>query len=112
MTDKRITQLTALTTLATNDLLAVVDVSDTTDSSAGTTKYITISNVMTLIGLNFETPTGTIDGSNAIFNVSNTPKVVILNGNIYFENDGYTLSGLTITMLVVPAIDSTLRSAH
>lgn len=63
-------------------------------------------------GANFETPVGTIDGTNVTFTVSNTPKAVILNGATYFQNDGYTLSGLTITMLVVPVAGSTLRSMY
>ena len=50
----------------------------------------------------FETPVGTINGVNDTFTVSYTPKAVILNGVTYFENDGYTLSTLTITMLVIP----------
>lgn len=63
-------------------------------------------------GLNFETPSGTIDGSNDTFTVLHTPKAVVLNGAWYFENDGYTLSGLTITMLVIPETVSTFRSAY
>jgi len=61
--------------------------------------------------LGFETPTGTIDGVNATFTVVHTPLFVVLNGATYFENDGYTLAGLTITMLVIPQTGSTLRSA-
>lgn len=63
-------------------------------------------------GGNFETPSGLIDGLNADFTVIHTPKGVVLNGQWYFENDGYTLSGLTITMLVIPDTGSTLRSFY
>lgn len=63
-------------------------------------------------GASFETPSGTINGSNAAFSVIHTPKAVILNGATYFQNDGYTLSGLNITMLIVPATGSTLRSMY
>lgn len=63
-------------------------------------------------GTSFETPSGTINSSNVTFTVANTPKAVILNGIWYFENDGYTLSTLTITMLVVPTTGSTLRSVY
>jgi hypothetical protein len=45
--DKRITDLTALTTPADGDLLPIVDISDTTDASSGTTKKIAWSNVQT-----------------------------------------------------------------
>lgn len=61
--------------------------------------------------LGFETPVGTIDGVNATFTVIHVPVYVVLNGLTYFQGDGYTLSGLTITMLVIPETGSTLRSA-
>lgn len=63
-------------------------------------------------GLTFETPTGAIDGVNVTYTVLHTPKAVILNGEWYFENDGYTLTDLTITMLITPMTGSTLRSAY
>ena len=46
MADVRISQLTALTTVASNDIIPIVDVSDTTDSSDGTTKKITQDNLI------------------------------------------------------------------
>lgn len=63
-------------------------------------------------GFNFETPVGAINGSNNIFTVSNIPKGIVLNGSWYFENDGYTLSGLTVTLVLTPDVGSTLRSAY
>lgn len=45
MANKRISELTALTSVASGDFLPIVDVSDTTDSSAGTTKKITQANL-------------------------------------------------------------------
>lgn len=69
-------------------------------------------DVSSATGVAFETPVGTIDGSNATFTVSNIPTAIMLNGLTYFETDGYTLSGLTITMLVVPPTGSTLRSLY
>lgn len=65
-------------------------------------------------GVNFETPTGAIDGSNVTFTVAHTPKAIFLNGATYFENDGYTLSGLTITIAsqLTPQTGSTLRSLY
>lgn len=48
MADTRISQLTALGAApATGDLLPLVDVSDTTDSAAGTTKKMTVANLFT-----------------------------------------------------------------
>lgn len=49
MADTRISQLTALTSVATGDLIPIVDVSDTTDSAAGTTKKITKANLVTAV---------------------------------------------------------------
>ena len=55
MAKKRITQFTELTSVASGDKMVIVDVSDTTHSSAGTTKYITATNLETgIIGLDAE----------------------------------------------------------
>jgi hypothetical protein len=43
--DKKITDLTALTSADSGDLLPIVDISDTTDASTGTTKKIAYSNL-------------------------------------------------------------------
>ena len=53
-------------------------------------------------GTNFETPTGTINGTNKTFTVLNTPKYVVSDGVTYFLGNGYTLVGLTITMDIAP----------
>lgn len=53
-------------------------------------------------GLTIETPTGTVNGTNATFTVSATPQYIVVDGITYFENNGYTLSGLTITTSVPP----------
>jgi hypothetical protein len=45
MVDKKITDFSAVTSVADADLLYVVDVSDTTDSAAGTSKKVTVGNV-------------------------------------------------------------------
>lgn len=63
-------------------------------------------------GINFETPSGAIDSSNVTYTVVHTPAAIVLNGLWYFQDDGYTLSGLTVTMLVIPQTGSTLRSAY
>jgi len=46
MADTKITGLTALTSIATGDLIPIVDISDTTDSANGTTKKITQDNLI------------------------------------------------------------------
>lgn len=45
MAVKKVTDLTALTSVADDDLFMVVDVSDTTDSDDGTSKKITMDNL-------------------------------------------------------------------
>jgi hypothetical protein len=44
MEDKQISDLTALTAPADGDLIPIVDISDTTDASSGTTKKIAVSS--------------------------------------------------------------------
>ncbi len=85
------------------------------------TTAITWSNPFTGIGLtssNFvfdETPSGTINGSNADFTIANTPTSgtvrVYLNGLrvLAGSGDGYTISGTTITMTTAPVSGDTLR---
>jgi hypothetical protein len=63
-----------------------------------------------------ETPGGTINGSNATFTLANTPQwlQLFLNGvvlEVGIGND-YTLSGSTITMLLVPATGDKLRAYY
>jgi hypothetical protein len=56
--DKRISDLTALTTPADGDLIPIVDVSDTTDASSGTTKKIAMSSIF---------PASATDGNLVVF---------------------------------------------
>jgi hypothetical protein len=53
-------------------------------------------------GGGFEVPVGLVNGSNTVFTVSNTPKYVVADNQTYFQNFGFTLSGLTITMDAAP----------
>lgn len=78
---------------------------DTVEAGSGVT--ITRSNGKATItasgsGVTFETPTGTVNGSNKTFTATATPKYIVADGVTYFENDGYTLAGLTITTTVAP----------
>lgn len=61
-------------------------------SASGSTPYTT----------GVETPVGTVNGTNRTFTVTNTPKYIVSDGVTYFENSGYTLSTLTITMDFAP----------
>lgn len=58
MANSKITDLTALTTTATGDFVPIVDVSDTTQASSGTTKKITWANFILGITTGFATLTG------------------------------------------------------
>ena len=77
--NKRITDLTAITTVdATADPLPIVDVSDTSQSVAGTTKKVTVSQIYTAItASNPKIVTGTYPDPNGY--VTSVP------GSIYFD---------------------------
>lgn len=55
-------------------------------------------------GVTVETPTGAVNGSNTSYTVTATPKWIVSDGITYFENNGYTLSGLTVTMTSAPTL--------
>jgi hypothetical protein len=65
-----------------------------------------------------ETPTGTINGVNTTFTLANTPiantEQVFLNGLLLEPGAGndYTISGATITMLIVPATGDRLKANY
>jgi len=65
-------------------------------------------------GFAFETPSGTIDGNNATFTVTHVPAFIVINSNLYFQNNGYTLSGLTLTIdsSIIPISGSFLQSCY
>lgn len=63
MADLPISGLTALTTIADNDLIPVVDVSDTTQSSNGTTKKITRTALLSSLAINSPTLTTPVIGA-------------------------------------------------
>jgi hypothetical protein len=108
-----------------------------TVANAGTTPAITLSTTVTGVlkgngttisaataGTDYmapadfvtrETPTGTINGVNTTFTLANTPIVnteqLFLNGLLLEPGAGndYTISGATITMLIVPATGDRLK---
>jgi len=61
-------------------------------------------------GYTVETPTGTVDGNNTTFTVTVVPVYIVSDGTTYFNNAGFTISGLTVTMTVAPT--SYIRSFH
>lgn len=55
--------------------------------------------------LTVENATGTVDGSNTAFTVTNEPVFAMVSGVISIDGDGYTLSGsgpYTLTFAVAP----------
>lgn len=57
---------------------------------------------------NNETPSGTINGTNAAFTLANSPSPslsleLFLNGQFQTQGSDYTLSGSTITFTTAPA---------
>ena len=75
----KITELTAISTIdASVDPLPIVDVSDTTQASSGTTKKVTVSQIASAIyAVNPSIATGTFADPNG--NVAAVP------GSIYFD---------------------------
>lgn len=54
-------------------------------------------------GSTVETPTGSVNGSNTSFTVSDVPQYVVADGVTYFDGAGYTYGALTVTMDVPPS---------
>jgi len=100
MADTRLTDLTALTIPATGDKLYIVDISDTTDSSAGSARQITFGNLI---------ETATITFTNKTFNLSsNTLSGTLAQFNTALSDDNFvSLTGtetLTNKTLTSPTI--------
>lgn len=53
-------------------------------------------------GGGWETPVGTINGTNKIFTVANEPQILFVDGNPTAFEETYTYSGGTITFLIAP----------
>ncbi len=51
----------------------------------------------------FYTPTGNVDGINAVFTVLGEPSSVVSDGATYFDGAGYTYAALSITMQIPPS---------
>lgn len=121
MADTKIFDLTALATVASGDVLPVVDVSDTTDSADGTTKKITRANLIaglagsgannditSLAGLT--TPLSVPQGGSGAATLTGILKgngtsaftaVTAPSGTIVGTTDTQTLSGKTIDAVIL-----------
>ena len=113
MADEKITELAELAEApADDDLLTVVDVSESPDLN----KKITALNLLPKFADN-ETPSGDVDSSNKEFTLANTPNPsssLLLIGTLVIFTQGvdYTLSTNTITFTDAPPIGSTLRAFY
>jgi hypothetical protein len=103
-----------LASLATGHILAgnagvVTDVTMSGDATIGATGVVSISGGITNHVVTREVPSGTVDGSNAVFTLASTPltgqESVYVNGilqNLGGSND-YTISSATITFNTAPS---------
>jgi hypothetical protein len=82
MAGVKITDLTTLGTAASDDLLYIVDVSDNTESSEGTSKQIEVVNIFEALGLESGTYIPTISGEANGIVISQQQGTYIKVGNI------------------------------
>lgn len=61
--------------------------------------------------IEYETPSGTVNDSNVMFTVTRIPLYIVVNGVQYFEGQGYSRSGLTLTLDNAVGTDGFIRSA-
>lgn len=116
MSDKRISELTELLSgsIANDDVLPIVDISDTTDAASGTTKKVKVSSLAALL---LATPEwvdldGDIDGVNVVFTLAEQPTHGVIQTSYgrqdQFPEDDYVYDGdVTITYLSPPPEGST-----
>lgn len=71
------------------------------------------------IGATFtqETPSGTVNGTNVTFTLSNTPAsalsvIVTLNGVVQVQGSDYSLAGVTITFATAPSLVQTVYAHY
>lgn len=100
MADSPVSQLTAKTTPTTSDLLLITDVEDTTQSSNGTSKSLTIGNLQAVLSTNLASTTQTF--TNKTFDTGGT-------GNV-FKIAGTSVTGVTGTGNAVLATSPSLTT--
>jgi lysophospholipase L1-like esterase len=63
-----------------------------------------------------ETPSGTVNSSNTVFTLANTPvtgkEMIFLNGLLQMLTDDYTISGATITFITAPFTGDKIRATY
>lgn len=93
---KKITELNELTSPASDDLIPIYDV------SAGETKKIK-PQYLTSGGLTLLTATGVVDDTNQLFDFSQKPTLININGALYPEGVGafaWSWSDPTVTLAI------------
>lgn len=63
----------------------------------------------------FETPTGTVDGSNAAFSLAHTPKsgsLLLFRNGLLQDASDYSLSSATVTFSAAPATGDSIRAFY
>jgi len=79
--------------------------------AAFTIVYQGTSLIPTGVGINPQNPTsGAINNSNKVFVFAAAPTAVVVNGQIYFNGAGYSLSGTTVTLDNVVGTGGSIKS--
>lgn len=91
----KISALTALASPATGDLLALVDISDTTQAASGSTRKVTLANISALVlnGLSINATTGVF---------------ILANGKLLTVNNTLTFSGTDSTTMTFPSSSASI----
>lgn len=109
MANKKITDFTALTTVASGDFLPIVDISDTTDAATGTTKKITRANLVDGLATGTGSASGTNTGDQtSIVGITGTMAefdTAVSDGNIVYQSGalGTPASGTATNITGLPA---------
>lgn len=113
MANKKITELTALTSVASGDLIPIVDVSDTTQASSGTTKKITQANFIAGV-LTSPTMSGTVTLTGTTIVNTGTLTLPTSTDTIVGRATTDTLTNKTLTTPTItkPIMDATNPSAQ
>lgn len=94
--------------------------SSSLSSSVIRSELQTLENEIATIGTfsNNVTPTGTVNGVNAIFTLANTPinssLMLLVNGQVQTSPENYTISGATITFVAgqIPQTGQILKAFY
>lgn len=95
---KKLTDLIALTAPASGDFVHVVDISDTSQDSAGSSKKMTLASLLSFFGggnwVMDYAPTEAVNGANTVFTVPNASQVVVHSDGLRVKGGGidYTFS--------------------